>query len=159
MDGITRDKLSANPTVGMPRVAGSTDKSKWAASDPVSPVQCPAISVTDDVRGWPVVALHALVDICQFVAHHSMHGMGGVAAEPLTRLRLLVGSLRVNGTPCDRVLVHVLVGVFLQAGPSHLCSLSAWQVRKTYVCLQCEYWTRTWTKEGIGIGLVWHRIT
>lgn len=65
VDGITRDKLSANPTVGMPRVAGSTDKSKWAASDPVSPVQCPAISVTDDVRGWPVVPLHALVDICQ----------------------------------------------------------------------------------------------
>lgn len=57
VDGITRDILSANPTVGMPRVAGSPDKSKWAASSPVSPVQCPAISVTDDVRGWPDVAL------------------------------------------------------------------------------------------------------
>lgn len=59
--GSPENKLSANPTVGIPRMTGSTEKSKWAASDPVSPVQCPAISVTDHVRGSPVVSIHAHV--------------------------------------------------------------------------------------------------
>lgn len=93
--GSPENKLSANPTVGMPRLPGSTEKSKWAASGPVSPVLRPAISVTDDVRGWLVVSLTCT----RTRTLRTRNPPASAQLPPITVCMALAGSQRALDSP------------------------------------------------------------
>lgn len=93
--GSPENKLSANPTVGIPRLPGSTDKKQVGGVRPRQPR--PA---SRNLRGRRCARLalvlrhshahaHSITDVGRpSPAKVPMHGIGGVTAAHLTRLRV-----------------------------------------------------------------------